>query len=84
MKKKKKICLQLVVSWIFRFVTFFTDFLDKLGQGLSNLYLNGQPALSGLLPIPLRWPLNAGLTVVVTTMALWAWFLERWLSLTQD
>ena len=45
---------QLVVSWIFRFVTFFTDFLDKLGQGLSNLYLNGQPALSGLLPIPLK------------------------------
>ena len=39
---------------IFRFVTFFTDFLDKLGQGLSNLYLNGQPALSGLLPIPLK------------------------------
>ena len=32
----------------------FTDFLDKLGQGLSNLYLNGQPALSGLLPIPLK------------------------------
>ena len=32
----------------------FTDFLDKFGQGLSNLYLNGQPALSGLLPIPLK------------------------------
>ena len=26
--------------------------------------LSGQPSLSGLLPVPLGWPLDAGLTIV--------------------
>ena len=26
--------------------------------------LSGQPPLSGLLPVPLGWPLDAGLTIV--------------------